>query len=409
MRYVFVVVLGIAIAACEPPEPGEVLATGKRRDTAPLVSADELSSVAAGERSFAFQLFAQLRTEPGNLFFSPFSISSALLLTYAGARGDTAAQMATALSLPPLAEGRIHPARNALDLAVDEGSDQLETANAVFGQTGHPFEQAYVDLLTEQYGTPMRTVDYVKEAEAVRARIDDWVEAKTAGRIVDLLVPGSITPDTRLTLVNAIYFKAAWADRFDAGQTRPAVFHLPDGTGASVPTMSATFELRGAGGDGWSAVELPYTGGRYAMVILLPDAGRFAEVEALLDATFYEGVVAALGEKSEVHLSLPRFTTHGKFSLEAPLEALGMVDAFLPGAADFSGMDGTRDLAISTAVHQAFVLVNEEGTEAAAATAIGVGTTSLPPELHVDRPFFFFIRERSTDTVLFAGRIVDPR
>ncbi len=338
-------------------------------------------------------------------------------MTYAGARGQTEEQMAKTLHFT-LPQDRLHPAFDALDLALqqpaaqpDEGQFQLNIANSIWGQQGYAFQPAFLDLLAENYGAGLRLTDFMTAPEPARQAINQWVSDQTKDKIRDLIPAGAITPDTRLVLANAIYFYAKWLYPFDGNLTQPGNFNLLDGTTVTVPMMSRLAGLRYAAGQGYQAVELPYVGDQVALTLIVPDAGRFAEVRAALTAGELESLWGSLQTK-QVQLSLPKFKYESSFSLAKTLGQLGMPDAITPGVADFSGMDGTRDLFISDILHKAVVAVDEEGTEAAAATAVVVGTTAMPAidvQLTVDRPFIFVIRDTQSGAMLFMGQVLNPK
>lgn len=395
----------------------------KPRDTSPHVDQADLKELVAGNSRFAFDLYQALRPEKDNLFYSPYSISVALAMTYAGARGETKRQMAEALHFT-LTQERLHPAFNALDLELAsrgrklpaEGGKpfKLRVANALWGQTGYRFLSEFLDLLAINYGAGMRLVDFASTPEAARLAINRWVSDQTEGKIQDLLPAGSITSSTVLVLTNAIYFSASWHYPFDEKLTQDGTFHLLDGTEVTVPMMHQHEVFNYAEGDGYQAVELPYRGKdrfswELSMVILLPEAGRLEEFERSLDATRVAAIISEL-ERKPVNLTMPKFRYDSSFSLRETLAAMGMPSAF-SSAADFSGMDGSRNLFIGDVVHKAFVSVDEAGTEAAAATAVIMLTAAPPaPEavMSIDRPFIFLIRDIGTGAILFVGRVMNP-
>ena len=318
-----------------------------------------------------------------------------------------------------LPQEQLHPAFNGLDRELAsrgegaQGRDgqgfRLNIVNAIWGQDGYAFLPQFLDTLARNYGAGLRIVDFVNAEEAARLTINDWVSEQTEGRIEDLIPAGSIDAATRLVLTNAIYFNAAWAEPFVPEQTRDGAFHLLDGSKVTVPMMSQTTSHRYAQGDGYQAVEMAYDGHELSMLILLPEEGGFEGFEQALDAGQVEAIVEDLGNQ-QVALTLPSFEFDTKFSLEKTLAEMGMPLAFAPSA-DFSGMTGTRELFISQVIHQAFVAVDEAGTEAAAATAVMMklgAAPGEPVEVRADRPFIFFIRDNATGAVLFAGRVVDP-
>ncbi|MGH2571071.1 MAG: serpin family protein [bacterium] len=408
--------LAAAVAGCgsdpsaSSPDPFEA------RQLPEELRADAASVVQSGNR-FAVDLYARLAPEPGNLFFSPFSVSTALAMTHAGARAVTAEEMARVLhfSLEPAS---LHPAYSALIRSLDTGSGlggyRLNVANRLWGQTGYGFLEPFLAITRGDYGAELAQLDFVAAPEPARAEINGWVEERTEGKIVDLFPPGTIGELTRLVLVNAIYFKGSWADRFDEADTRSNPFHLSASASVDVPTMSQTGEFARARVEDVDVLELPYQGGDVSMVILLPAAvDGLASLEARLTFENLTAWLAAVDgvEPRDVEVSLPRFRTRSSFLLNDVLASMGMPAAFDPFAADFSGMNGRRDLFVSVVVHQGFVEVSEEGTEAAAATGVveALGyITSAPPAFRVDHPFLFLIRDNLTGSVLFLGRIVDP-
>jgi serpin B len=272
-----------------------------------------------------------------------------------------------------------------------------------------PLETAYLEALAARFDAGLRLVDYVGDTETARRTINTWVGERTEQRIPELLVPGVLTGDTRLTLVNAIYLKAPWRTPFAAEATGAAPFTRGDGTVVDVPTMSTTTGLRYAAGPGWRAVELPYLGGALAFTVIVPD--DLAAFEATLDAAALDALTAALEDRT-VSLSLPRFGMETKASLADALRALGMPIAFDRSRADFSGITAAEQLVIADVIHQANIDVDEKGTEAAAATAVVMETTSAPAEepvtVRADRPFLFLLRDLPTGAVLFLGRVSDP-
>lgn len=401
---------------------GEVNAAGEIADiqATPPAEADpaDVAQLVDGNTAFALELYQLLSEQEGNLFYSPYSISLALAMTYAGARGETAAQMAEALHLD-LPQERLHPAFEALaqvlssrgEVAEEEEGEgfRLNVANALWGQEDYEFLAAFLALVDRHYDGGLRAVDFVGAPEQARETINAWVEDETEGRIPDLIPSGLIDTLTRLVLTNAIYFNAAWAEPFEADMTEDGPFYLPDGSQVSVPMMRQTTSLPYYAGEGYQAVEMFYDGYELSMVILLPEQGQLEAFESRLDTEQMGSIVQNLGQQP-VALAMPRFEFDAEFSLKKSLAALGMAQAFTE-AADFSGMTGNRDLFISEVVHKAFVSVDEAGTEAAAATAVIAKLTSAPAEpvqVTLDRPFLFLIRDVPTGTLLFLGRVMDP-
>jgi serpin B len=371
-----------------------------------------IPGVVKGNNEFAFDLYNQLRQKDGNLFFSPQSISTALAMTYAGARGDTAEEMAQALHFC-LPKTLLHPGFGALLRELNgEGKKrgyQLSVANALWGQKGEGFKDDFLQLTRDTYGAGLKQVDFAGDAEAARKEINAWVEKQTNDKIKDLLPPGTIDALTKLVLTNAIYFKGDWQSQFKKDQTRDEVFH--GASDAKVPMMHQTAKFKYHDAGDLQLLEMPYGGKELSMVVLLPKkADGLAGLEKSLTADKLAGWLGKVSEQ-QVIVTLPKFKVTSEFSLNGALEALGMKKAFQMPGADFSGINGKDDLYIKAVVHKAYVDVNEEGTEAAAATGVVVGVKSLPPpkpEFRADHPFVFLIRDTRNDSVLFLGRLVAP-
>ena len=368
--------------------------------------------VVTGNTAFATDLYAKLKNEKGNLFFSPYSISTALAMTLAGARGDTAQQMTNVLHFA-VPQDRLHPSFAGLETELNaiqkKSKIQLSIANSLWPQKGHPFLSEYVGLLKQYYGTSVTPLDYAGASEAARETINAWVEQKTNRKITNLIKPGVVGRDTVLVLANAIYFKGDWADQFDSKQTTEQVFHVASDKEVKCPLMSHKGTCAYAETPDLQMLELPYAGDELSMIVLLPrKTGGIGALESELSAAKLAEWVSAL-QKREVVVSLPKFKLSCEFGLKETLTAMGMPAAF-NGGADFSGMSGTRSLSISAVIHKAFVDVNEEGTEAAAATAIVVGRAMVVPvtAFHADHPFVFLIRDKHSGSILFLGRVTDP-
>jgi serpin B len=421
MFFALVVAASLLLSACGP-RGGEVAASNSQRVTDPDATPAELDDLVAGDNAFAFDLYQAVRASDSNLVYSPYSISLAFAMAYAGARGETASQMAEILHYT-LPEAQFHSALNALELDLTRRPDQaanvdenqrfdLSIVNALWGQDGWSFLPDYLDLLAANYGVGMRLVDFENAPESARRQINNWISDQTRKRIQNLIPRGAIDPATRLVLTNAIYFKAFWQYQFDANRTSNEPFYLLDGATVNVPMMSQehqqTFSY--AAGEGWQAIALPYKGGLTEMAVIVPDAGTFESFEAYLTAERYNEILSVM-EPQMVILSIPKFTFDTQYGLSDILTLMGMQDAFDPTGADFSGIDGQHDLYISTALHEAFVAVDEKGTEAAAATVVIMGMGAMMPEgivLTIDRPFLFFIRDVPTGSILFVGRVVNP-
>lgn len=393
--------------------------------TDPDLKSDRIAEQIRGNVAVSFDVLAQLReaTPDENLFFSPYSVSVALAMTYAGARGETAAEMADALRYDLEGEA-LHAAFGALEGEFEqrnedgegdgsEGDDlgfQLSSANAVWRDEGYAFDDEYVALLEAYYEAGDHLADFSGSPEAAREEINAWVEERTNDRIEDLLPAGSIDRSTRLVLTNAVYFLAAWEHDFDPADTEPATFTGLDGSETEVEMMHQSQELHYAEIDGHQLVELPYANGDTSMIVVLPAEGEFESFEASFGV---DELAIMLEETSqpEIDLALPKFGIKSKFSLVETMRKLGMERAFDGGSADFSGMveDDDSDLYVDDIIHQSFVEVDEEGTEAAAATAVVVEDTAVADrvKMTVDRPFLFYVRDQPTETPLFVGRVVD--
>ncbi|MDD5590821.1 MAG: serpin family protein [Dehalococcoidales bacterium] len=413
---ILVVILGLT--ACTQPASGEVIQSEKPRSTSPDASQAELAALVNGNSAFAFDLYQELSGGDDNLFYSPYSISLALAMTYAGARSETAQQMSDALRFS-LLQDRLHPAFNSLDIELaqrgegSQGKDgdgfRLNIVNAIWGQNDYQFLDRFLDLLAENYGAGLRILDFAGAPEESRTIINDWISDQTEGRIEDLIPQGLINALTRLVLTNAIYFNAAWQYPFAEEATGDGTFYLLEGNEITVPMMRQTESLGYAEGDGYQAIELPYDGHELSMVILLPARDNFESFEASLDALQADAILGSL-EQREINLTMPRFEFESDFSLKKTLTALGMPVAFSADA-DFSGMTGKRDLFIADVVHKAFVSVDEAGTEAAAATAVVMQLTAapdMPINVNINHPFVFLIRDIETGAILFIGRVINP-
>jgi len=418
---VLVIVLLLSVIASVQLAGGGLLKPDKDRISSPGVLTDEQALLVEGNSAFAFELYQALKGEEGNLFCSPYSISLALAMTYAGARGETAQQMADTLHFL-LEQEKLHPAFNWLDAELAsrgegaEGKDgegfRLNIVNAIWGQKDYEFLTDFLDVLAGNYSAGLRILDFITETEKSRLIINDWVSNQTEGRIEDLIPQGAIDALTRLVLTNAVYFNAAWAYPFNGKMTADGPFYLLDGEQVIVPMMKQTESFGYTDGGGYQAVELLYDGNELSMVILLPEAGKFEAFEKGLQAQQVDAIISGL-QDTRVALTMPKFEFDSEFSLKDTLADMGMPDAFSPHDSDFSGMTGTPDLLyISEVIHKAFVSVDEAGTEAAAATAViimrGSAIPGQPVEVTMDRPFIFLIRDIETGAVLFVGRVLNP-
>lgn len=411
-----VVVVSVACAGpvSSVDDPKNIAASTQVRSIV-AAPAGDLQKAVDGQTRLALNLYRELvKGHSDSVFLSPHSIGVALSMTSAGARGNTAKEFDTVLG-STLAGSAHHQAMNDLDAqlnarganakAADGKPFRLKSTNQLFAQNGFPFEMAFLDTLAVDYGANVRLMDFVKAAEPSRLTINDWVAQRTEDRIKDLLPVGIIDDSTRLVLVNAIYFNAAWKIPFEPSRTANRNFTTVGGTVQSVPTMrESLLHARAAVVNGTEVVELPYDGEELSMLLVVPAAGSFASVESALSPAVLSSYVAALKNET-LDLFMPKFELKNALRLKAPLMALGLQDAF--GQADFSGMSREGGLQVSDVVHQAFVKVNEAGTEAAAATGVVVGVTSVPMsrEVKVDRPFIFAVRDNATGAIVFLGRV----
>jgi serpin B len=407
-----------------PPVEVNILKSSLARNLSPNLAAGDLDQLVEGNTAFALDFYRAVKEEQENFIFSPHSISAAFVMTYAGARNNTEVQMARTLHFN-LPRERLHAAFNALDLALNsrgqgeensEGTNfKLNIINAAWAQQGYSFLQDFLDILAVNYGTGMYILDFVSDPESSRQTINNWVAQQTEDKIKDLLPPDSIDSLTRLVLTNAIYFYGAWAVPFDKDLTRSGNFYLADDDVVSVPMMSFFQNIKEKETllavvlDGYTAVDLPYKGREISMLILVPDRGRFFEFEQALDASLIDQTLESL-RPWDLNLRMPKFKYESEFELKDTLSQLGMPEAFDPNYADFSGMNGNRELYIQEGYHKGFISVDEKGTEAAAATAVVITLSSAETPLNVtiDRPFIYLIRDIKTNAILFMGRVMNP-
>lgn len=418
MKRTLVAVLVFAAMSCGSEPPGERLGSDRQRLTTAAPAAD-LASAVQSSNAFALDLHRDLSTRVGgNTFISPVSVTLALAMAYAGAGGATAGAFEHTLHIAG-PSATYHHAMNDLDRqltsrgAKAQGTNgqpfKLDVTNQLFADKGFSFQAPFLDTLAQEYGSDVRRLDFVKASEDARSRINGWVSGKTAGRITELLARGAVTSDTRAVLVNAVYFNAAWSTKFDPASTRKDTFHALDG---ALPVVDFMFKgglsAQAATVDGVEVVALPYSGGELSMLVLMPPAGQFATFEQELSERRLADLVGALAPAS-LNLSLPKFSVRTSTSLKDALTALGLGVAFAD-TADFSAMSA-EGVSMSEVVHQAWVRVDESGTEAAAATAATFDRTSAPVDTRtivVDRPFVYAIRDDATGALVFVGRLVTP-
>ena len=377
--------------------------------------------VVSAVQAFTADLYKRIAVEPGNVVCSPYSVAVALAMTRNGARGKTATEMDAVLHVGGLRE--LNEGLNSLTRLVEsragtvkrldgtQGTISLDVANSLWGQQGMRWKHAFLVDLARYFGTGMRQVDYITRSGAARTLINTWTSDQTHGRVPEIIPPGVLDPDTRLVLVNAIYLMAAWEESFPSRDTTRQPFRRLDGSTVDVEMMSGRLMLAAYGtGPGWRAARLPYAGGDLAMTLVAPDT-NLDDLEATLDGPTLAAILEATKPVGEMELKLPRWQFRLRAQLNADLQALGMPTAFGP-AADFSGMTTQDKLYIGAVLHQAFISVDEHGTEAAAATAVIMEASSAggppPVVLNLDRPFLFLIHDVTSATPLFIGRVSDP-
>lgn len=375
------------------------------------------ASLVEGNSAFALDLYAQLSSAPGNVFFSPYSISTCLAMTYAGARGNTAAEMARVLHFDA-GDARLYGSFGKLQRQVSEAEKQpgieLEIANALWAQKDEPLLPAFLKVANDDYQASVEQADFKTSADVVARKINQWVAQKTKDRIQEILSPGSLDRDTRLVLANAIYFKGRWANPFWKAGTSSQPFHLSRGDEIMAPLMHTSDDVKYFEDGGLQALELPYNGGELSMVILLPrKINALPRMERKLKPKELDFILAKM-KKQTVEIFLPKFKEESDFVLNDTLAKMGMPDAFNGATADFSGLNGKRDLYISHVLHKAWVEVTEEGTEAAVATIVlaehEISERPPPPPIfRADHPFIFLIRDIRSGSLLFIGRLADPR
>lgn len=409
----------------------ETLQSDKQRQISPQVDPADLNALVNGNNEFAFDIYQRLKATDGNLFYSPYSISEALAMTYAGARGNTEKQMAAALSYD-LPQNQLHSAFNSLDQDLDCRSKgdpepfgnkgyQLNITSAIWGQKGYRFSQDYLDVLAMSYGAGMHPMDFQGDPETSRLTINKWVSYQTKNKINDLIALGTIDPLTRLVLTNTIYFNAKWLHPFKESETQDGIFYLLDDSNISTPMMNVEDYFDCYKGEDYQEIELPYDNRQNSMVIVVPESGKYKEFEESLNAEKVDSILQDLtysrinppdGSSLIVDVKMPKFKYEYECGLRKTLSAMGMPDAFEDGKADFSGMTDEEGLFIGDVIHKAYVSVDEKGTEATAATAVRMvgdsGAPKVPIQFTIDRPFIFLIRDTQTGTILFVGRVLNP-
>ena len=403
LGFSLVITIGLPVVGCGTG--ASAVLDGKSQAKPSAQAKSDLVTVAAASNAFAFDLFRYVRSEEQNLAFSPYGLSVVLSMAMGGAKSDTYQELADTLHLD-LPADRLFPASGALDQSLDGISD-LTSASALWGQTGLSYQRDYIDLLGKTYGAPLRLLDFYSNYPAAVKAINDWVSKVTNGRIPQQMSPGG-TPSAPVNfmLTNAVYLKAKWDEPFKPGQTTQGPFHLASADSVQVPIMHQTSELGYASADGLEAVELPYKDGRLSFVAIVPSEGQFEQVATSLSWGQVEHLLEAVADR-EVSLGLPRFAFSSSPDVTTGLKDLGLRTPF-SGSADFSGIANPGSF-LSEVVEEAFIAVDEEGTEAAAGATV-VGVASAPDVmLTIDRPFFFLVRDTQTGAILFLGQVTDPR
>src|SRR5919199_433478 len=373
------------------------------------------SPVVKGNNAFALDLYRQLGNQPGNLFVSPYSLSTALAMTYAGARGQTATEMSKVLHFT-LGQEDLHPAFAALKAQLDAQKQQgegiqLKMANRLWGQKGYDFLKPFKQLTQDSYGAALEEVDFSGDTEQARRTINQWVAQQTQEKIQDLIPPGILNSLTRIVLTNGIYFKGSWLKPFNPAHTKNTPFTVAPGKPVDVPMMSQSASVGYAEFRDLQALELPYVGEKTSMVILLPKkVDGLAQLEQQLTPENIQNWLSSINySQCPTSIQLPKFKVNAKVELKPVLSKMGMVSAFKDdGAADFSGMNGRNDLFLKEAIHQTFVHVDELGTEAAGATAAIGALRCVGGNFSADRPFIFLIRDKQSGSILFLGRVMNP-
>jgi len=389
---------------------------GRAQTGVPLSEGEK--TVVEGNNTFAVDLYGQLDKQEGNLFFSPASISTALAMTYAGARGETASQMAKTLHFD-LESSQFHAAMGALLRRTTNASNayQLHEGNALWLQKGFAFRQEFLKLTTDDYGAVLEHVDFLRAAEAARVTINNRVAEQTNGKIKDLIPSKALSAATRLVLTNAIYFKGDWQSPFKKESTSTADFHLTEQTvAAQVPFMHERASFKYYDGGSFQSLAMPYKSGDLSMIMFLPASNSSLAIfeSSLSGAKMTQWLGELEGQSQEVDLTLPKFKATLQFELSRTLEDMGMKRAFSREEADFSGITKASKLCLSAVIHKAYIAVDEKGSEAAAATAVGIKAFARrapqPPPIifRADHPFIFLIRDNRSGSILFLGRMSDP-
>jgi serpin B len=410
---VFMLMLGsVGLIGCGRNDGEGVGEQAKEGTGGQTIMSDQTKAVVAGNNAFALELYGQLKGTSGNLFFSPYSISSCLAMVYAGARGSTEKQMAGVLHFGTnQVQAAFGDLQRQLNQAAERKGIDLHTANGLWVQQGQTILPAFLDIARQQYDANVKQCDFASEAETARADINSWVKGKTKGAIGDIIPSGMLNRDSRLVLVNAIYFKGVWRTKFDPKFTKDSNFHVDDEHEVQCPTMFCSGKFLFCYGYrppcSCEVLELPYVGKDLSLFVILPQKpDGLADLENNLTDKYLAALLASVQE-TDVAVKLPKFRFQAESSLDKVLPAMGLSEAFTANA-DFSGIDGRKILYLSSVRHRAFVEVTEEGTTAAAATTAHLMELSATPIFQADHPFLFLIRDNRSGSILFMGRLVDP-
>jgi serpin B len=417
-RVLIMICIALLSTSCHSaPKDQQLVQADLPRVESPIVSDEQEAALRDGNNAFAFDLFHIIDLEKvGNLVYSPYSVWMAFSMVYAGALGETEVQMGDVFHF--LSQNSQHVTLNAIDqelqalstlnAAEEKGTPfQLGLADAVWSQEGFAIKQPYLDLLATQYGAGLRVLDFQSSKETAREAINAWVDEKTEGRIKEIAGPGSISADTRLVLTNAIYFKAGWAYKFDQKETADGKFTLIDGKQVTTPIMHLRAPLDHVENEEYQAVRLPYVFQRVEMWIILPAEGRFKAVQDKLGSDLMNNIKQEVG-MDDVTLTLPSFDFASELALNILLTQMGLTQAFCP-AGDYGGIVEDGGLCIDQAVHKATITVDEEGTEATAATMVAMPVSIMEEiKLTVNRPFIFAIVAQESGLILFLGQVLDP-
>ncbi len=412
---VIISILAILItASCKQKS---ISSTNSTNDNNIEVNSDMKQSVIEGNNKFAIGIMQNLKFAEENSIISPYSISTALAMTYGGARGKTMNEMSSVMKYS-LEQNSFHPTFSAFMSDITSISSEkagFESANAIYAQKDYDFLSEFFELINKNYGSALKFVDFHKgNREDIRQEINKWVELKTKSKITELIAPNILSEDTRMVLVNAIYFLAEWEKEFNKELTYSDSFYPNNGDPQKVNYMKTTDNFMYIQSKGYEAIELPYSGNKFSMMMVLPESKT--DFSSFIKSFSYDdfNTITSNFAKKQVEVNIPKYKIETATELQKVLIQMGMPLAF-SNKADFSGMTGKQDLKIDKVIHKAFVEVDEKGTEAAAATAVvmirktaAVEDMSQKIIFKADRPFLFFIKENNNNTIIFMGSVINP-